>query len=103
MTVIAIDICPERIEIARNNARVYGVEHKIDFMVGDFYEMAPYLKADAVFLSPPWGGPKFMRLPVYDLSYLQPKNGEELYLAARQISKKIAIFLPRHTNIDQVS
>ena len=54
--VIAVDICPERVALARFNAGVYGVQDRIQFIVGDFFELAPELKADAVFLSPPWGG-----------------------------------------------
>ena len=56
--VIAIDIDPHKIAMARNNARVYNVEHKIDFIVGDFFAIAPRLLADVIFLSPPWGGPE---------------------------------------------
>lgn len=38
--VIAIDISPERIEMAKNNARVYGIpEDKIEFICGDFLTM----------------------------------------------------------------
>ena len=58
--VIAIDIDQYKIAMARNNARVYGVEHKIEFIVGDFFQIAPKLTADAVFLSPPWGGPEVL-------------------------------------------
>ena len=54
--MIAVDICPERVELARFNAGVYGVQDRIQFVVGDFFELAPRLRADAVFLSPPWGG-----------------------------------------------
>jgi trimethylguanosine synthase len=57
--VIAIDIDPVKIEMARHNAGVYGVTDHIEFMVGDFFELAPQLEADMVFLSPPWGGPKY--------------------------------------------
>lgn len=54
--VIAIDIDPVRLECARHNARIYGVEDRIEFICGDFMTLIPKLKADAVFLSPPWGG-----------------------------------------------
>ena len=37
--VIAIDIDSKKIEMARHNARVYGVEDKIDFIVGDFFDI----------------------------------------------------------------
>lgn len=42
--VIAIDIDPKKIEYARHNAEIYGVAHKIDFIVGDFFQLAPMLK-----------------------------------------------------------
>lgn len=42
--VIAIDINPRRIKCARHNAMVYGVAHRIDFIVGDFFGIAPSLK-----------------------------------------------------------
>ena len=32
--VIAIDIDPTKIHAARHNAKVYGVEHKIEFIIG---------------------------------------------------------------------
>lgn len=42
--VIAIDIDPQKVEMALNNAKVYGVENYIDFIVGDFLQLAPSLK-----------------------------------------------------------
>jgi len=35
--VIAIDIDPKKIELARNNAKVYGVSDRIEFVIGDYY------------------------------------------------------------------
>ncbi|KAE8793351.1 trimethylguanosine synthase-like [Hordeum vulgare] len=32
------------VELARHNARIYGVENKIEFVVGDFFQLVPYLK-----------------------------------------------------------
>lgn len=51
--VIAIDVDPEKIAIAKHNASIYGVSDRIEFIVGDFFQLAPTLKADVVFLSPP--------------------------------------------------
>ena len=42
--VVAIDIDPEKVALAMNNAKVYGVEEYIDFIVGDFIQLAPSLK-----------------------------------------------------------
>ncbi|KAL0822770.1 hypothetical protein ABMA28_004777 [Loxostege sticticalis] len=101
--VIAVDIDPVKIEMARHNARVYGVEDRIEFIVGDFFELAPQLQADMVFLSPPWGGPKYSEVCEYDLeSMLEPRPASELMAAARQISPYIAIYVPRNTKTHQL-
>ena len=54
--IIAVDIDPHKIELARHNAAIYGVAHRIQFIIGDFLQLAPRLRADLCFLSPPWGG-----------------------------------------------
>ncbi|ENN73511.1 hypothetical protein YQE_09762, partial [Dendroctonus ponderosae] len=97
--VIAVDVDPKKIELAKNNAEVYGVSDKIDFIIGDFFSLADTLKADAVFLSPPWGGIAYAKQAVYDLeSMLQPVGFSSLYAAAAKISKNIIAFLPRNSN-----
>lgn len=42
--MIAIDIDPIRIDYARHNAAVYGVDSRIDFINGDSFSLAPKLK-----------------------------------------------------------
>ena len=42
--VIAIDIDPQKISLARHNAAVYGVEDRIEFIVGDFFKVVPTLQ-----------------------------------------------------------
>lgn len=59
--VIAVDIDPIKVEMAKHNAEIYGVRSKIEFVTGDAIK---YLRdaagsgsgIDVVFLSPPWGG-----------------------------------------------
>ncbi|KAI9473303.1 Trimethylguanosine synthase [Coemansia sp. RSA 989] len=94
--VIAIDIDPVRLEMARHNARVYGVEDRIEFILGDFYELAPMLKADVVFMSPPWGGPEYTSAPVFDLDCLPFHSAREWLDRARLISSNIVYFMPRN-------
>lgn len=60
--VIAIDIDPKKIEMAKHNASVYNVADRIEFIVGDFLQLFPRLQADVVFLSPPWGGPDYTKV-----------------------------------------
>ncbi|KAG6578073.1 Trimethylguanosine synthase [Phytophthora cinnamomi] len=59
--VVAIDIDPEKIRMAKHNAAIYGVADKIEWIVGNSIDILPKVKADAVFLSPPWGGVKYSR------------------------------------------
>ncbi|XP_068618347.1 trimethylguanosine synthase isoform X2 [Battus philenor] len=101
--VIAIDIDPSKIEMAKHNASVYGVEENIEFVVGDFFKMAPELTADMVFLSPPWGGPNYSENFQYDIeTMLEPKPASELMKVARSITSNIALYLPRNTRSDQI-
>ncbi|XP_055380337.1 trimethylguanosine synthase [Condylostylus longicornis] len=101
--VIAIDIDPKKILMARNNAKIYNVEHKIDFVVGDFFQLSKNIKADGVFLSPPWGGPNYAKRKVFDIENdLQPFGASHLLNCARTISKNIALYIPKNSNIKQI-
>lgn len=82
---------------------MYGVEDRIEFIVGDFFQVSKKLIADVVFLSPPWGGPEYALSESFDLAnILQPIGGQGLFDAARKISDHIAYFLPRNIDTIQV-
>lgn len=85
------------------HAAIYGVADKIDFICGDFLELASGFcgKVDAVFLSPPWGGPDYSAACVFDISQMTV-DGERLFRAARSITDAIAMFLPRNVNVAQL-
>ena len=51
-------------------------------------ELDPGLHADAVFLSPPWGGVAYIEQNVFDIDKM-PVNGTRLFEEARKISKNI--------------
>jgi trimethylguanosine synthase len=65
--VIEIDIDSSKVEMAKHNAQIYGVCDRIQFIIGDYIELAKScrLRADAVFLSPPWGGPQYLKKGKY--------------------------------------
>lgn len=101
--VIAIDIDPKKIALARHNADVYGVADRIEFVVGDFLRLAPSLQADLVFLSPPWGGPQYLNVDAYDIeTMMQPVGGTHLYNVSKDITENIAYYVPRNINTDQL-
>ncbi|KAE8729177.1 S-adenosyl-L-methionine-dependent methyltransferases superfamily protein, putative isoform 2 [Hibiscus syriacus] len=102
--VIAIDIDPKKIDYAYHNAAVYGVIDHIDFVIGDFFTLAPKLKADTVFLSPPWGGPDYAKVEIYDLkTMLRPHDGYFLFNVAKKIGSRIVMFLPRNVDLNQLA
>lgn len=102
--VIAIDIDPIKLEMARHNAEVYGVADRIEFICGDFVKLSPTLLADVVFLSPPWGGPEYLSAGVFDLeTCMAPLGGSKLYKMARNITENVALYLPRNINTDQLA
>lgn len=74
-SVIAVDIDPVKIALAHNNAEVYGVADQIEFICGDFMQLASGLKADVVFLSPPWGGPEYASAEIFDVQTMISPNG----------------------------
>ncbi|XP_020279768.1 trimethylguanosine synthase isoform X2 [Pseudomyrmex gracilis] len=97
--VIAIDIDPNKIENARHNARIYGVEDRIEFIIGDFLKLAPSLIADVVFLSPPWGGLDYKKQKVFDLESILPfVGGKGVFEAARKITDHVAYYLPKNSD-----
>lgn len=96
--VVAIDIDPEKIRMAQHNARIYGVADKIEWIVGDSLELLPRLTADAVFLSPPWGGLTYSRKHFrLDEMMIKRVSGSELFALARRVSRNVAYYLPKAT------
>ncbi|XP_072525316.1 trimethylguanosine synthase isoform X2 [Salminus brasiliensis] len=101
--VMAIDIDPVRLALAQHNAEVYGVAQLIDFIQGDFLQLAPRLRADVVFLSPPWGGPEYLSADVFDIKTMMSPDGFEIFRLSRMISDNIVYFLPRNADMEQIA
>lgn len=65
-----------------------------------------------VFLSPPWGGPEYLSgepgnggesHPEFSLAGIQPMHGAELFALSRRVTGNVAYYLPRNTNLDEIS
>jgi trimethylguanosine synthase len=103
--VIAVDIDADKLRRGQANARIYGVEDKIDWVCGDFVILAANgffntLPISGVFVSPPWGGPKYINQSSLLLSDM-PVDGALFWMAARSISTNIGMFLPRNLEIER--
>ena len=63
---------------------------------------ADLLRADAVFLSPPWGGPEYNSRE-YDLHNMGGQmDGFKVFNVAKSVSQNIAFFVPKNTDLDQL-
>ncbi|XP_078429750.1 S-adenosyl-L-methionine-dependent methyltransferases superfamily protein isoform X2 [Wolffia australiana] len=88
--VLAIDIDNEKLDCAQQNSAIYGLRLNIDFVLGDFFLLSSHLKADIIFLSPPWGGPEYSKVQTYDIqSMLKPRDGRVLFVSAAKIAPKV--------------
>jgi len=102
--VLAIDLDLPRLLLAQHNARVYGVADRIEFVHGDFTALAPRLRADVIFLSPPWGGPDYQAATEFDArTMMGGLDGFELLRLAFAISPHVAYYLPRNTARSQLA
>ncbi|KAI9032253.1 RNA cap guanine-N2 methyltransferase-domain-containing protein [Hyaloraphidium curvatum] len=101
--VIAIDIDPVKLRCARHNARIYGVEDKIEFHEGDFFQLKGEIRADAVFFSPPWGGPDYLHEDVYDLDQMPLGSIGSLLQEGRAVAPNVALYLPRNADLGKLA
>ncbi|XP_065609341.1 trimethylguanosine synthase isoform X2 [Cyrtonyx montezumae] len=90
--VIAVDIDPQKLSLARSNAEVYGVADQIEFVCGDFMVLAADLKADVVFLSPPWGGPDYATAEIFDIQTMICPDGYPFTVALQEDHKQHCVF-----------
>jgi trimethylguanosine synthase len=95
--VIAIDCDSARLAMAQHNCAIYGVSHKVEFILGDVFAVLPLLSADVVFVGPPWGGPEYSLLPEFPLSAM-PMDVGRLFRLAGSVSTLglVAAVLPRN-------
>ena len=89
--------------MARRNAQIYGVEDRIEFIVGDSLKIIPELtSAEVIFLSPPWGGPAYINTDSFNIKDDIPLDGFEIFNKCLEVTENIAYFVPRNTNLDQL-
>ncbi|KAL5240926.1 hypothetical protein ACI65C_008336 [Semiaphis heraclei] len=94
--VIAVDIDPKKIELAKHNASIYGVYQKIEFIVGDFFKLENEIRGDVIVTSPPWGGPSYSRQSVIGPSAIAL---DKILEVGKKIAPKMLLHLPK--NLDK--
>uniref|UniRef100_A0A915PFA8 Trimethylguanosine synthase n=1 Tax=Setaria digitata TaxID=48799 RepID=A0A915PFA8_9BILA len=56
---------------------------------------------DAVLLSPPWGGPSYLKTKLFSLKNMEPK-GDRIFRITRKLTHNIAYYLPRQTDAKEL-
>lgn len=97
--VVGVDISESRIADAKHNARLYGVEDKIRFIVGDVLdrELLKGVSAEVAVLDPDWsaaGSEKSVH--VNNIDETQPSMREMFTLTKECITPNIVIRVPKH-------
>ncbi|RLV93373.1 Trimethylguanosine synthase [Spathaspora sp. JA1] len=115
-SVGAIDINPTNVYCTEHNAEIYGVRNKIWTLQADWNEISqstdwipqdlkvePISKTfDFIYSSPPWGGTNYNR-DHFDLYTMEYFPIVQFLTQIKQFSENIALYLPRSSNLDQLS
>ena len=103
--VVGVELDEKRLRLARRNAAVYGVDERIEWLHTDFFALSPStIRADVVFLSPPWGGPEYTQAAAFDLvTMMGGLDGAAILRHALSLAPSVAYFLPRNADLEQVA
>ena len=105
-TVFAIDIDPKKIDICKNNCKIYNCDDNIYFIKCDFLKIENYttvkVKADYIFLSPPWGGVSYKNSDIYSIKASMTPDINEIVKVSLRISKYIMFYVPRTLMLEEL-
>lgn len=97
--MIAVDIDPRKIELAKHNALIYGVYEKIEFIVGDFFKLEDKIRGDVIVTSPPWGGPSYSRQSIIGPSTILL---DKIMKVGKKMAPKMLLHLPKNVDKNEV-
>lgn len=103
-TVIANDLYEEKINMTKNNTKVYNCTDNIIYYINNFLKLNLEEKnIDYVFLSPPWGGPECKNETIYSLKKWITPDIDKIIEKSFKISKNIILYLPRNTDFEELA
>ncbi|ODV95511.1 hypothetical protein PACTADRAFT_50226, partial [Pachysolen tannophilus NRRL Y-2460] len=110
--IYALDYNEINLQCTLNNCQIYKINSKkiiplhCDFksaVKDENFMNFCHDNIDIIYSSPPWGGPSYTNDEVFDLNDLKPFGFEELLTYCLKISNKVVFFLPRNSNLKQLS
>ena len=102
--VIANDLFSEKINMTKNNTKIYNCPNNIIYYTQDFLKLnLNNEKVDYVFLSPPWGGPEYKNETIYSLKKWITPDIDKIIQKSFKISQNIILYLPRNTDLEELA
>ena len=102
--VIANDLFIEKINMTKNNTRIYNCPNNIEYHSVDFLKLnLNEEKIDYIFLSPPWGGPDYKNDSVYSLKKWITPDIDKIIQKSFKMCKNIILYLPRNTDLKELA
>ncbi|MHC4536045.1 MAG: RsmD family RNA methyltransferase [Planctomycetota bacterium] len=100
--VIALDINKAHLEIAKYNAKLFGVADLITFKHEDALRVLHNIENMAIFLDPPWGGPNYTNLSKFKLENFIP-SGRKLLDIAFTKGAEVGMRVPKNFDFDDLA
>jgi len=102
--VIANDLFESKINMTKNNTKIYECPENIEYYNKDYFDLdLSNEKIDYVFLSPPWGGPEYKKDKIYSLKKWVTPDIEKILKKSLEFSKNLILYLPRNTDLDELA
>lgn len=103
--VVAVDISAERLRMARHNAKLYGVENRIEFVQGDAMDVLQDCdrRFDCVHFDPPWGGPGYSKDNFFRWSNFAIDGAKLIATANQRGIRRIVFRVPRTFDLREVT
>ena len=99
--VIAIELDPHRLELAKKNAEIFGAQDRITFISGDVLEEIPKLSADTIFFDGQWVGQSTEEGQLFTLSDFSP-NGKDFLTQCFKIAKCVIFRVPANFDFSEL-
>ena len=102
--VIANDLFEEKINMTKNNVKVYNCPDNIQYYTKNYFDLnLDNEKIDYIFLSPPWGGPEYKKDKIYSLKKWMNPDIEKIIEKSLKFSKNLIFYLPRNTDVEELA
>lgn len=95
--VIAVDIDRNKLNMARNNAEIYGISERVQYIHANIFDVLKEVKADCIILDPEWGGPNYKEKEHIRFCDFRP-DGRSLLKASLKVTENVVLCAP--TNFD---